>query len=87
MAAVDTCAGSFLNYPHSSAVVVTPSDSVDLAAVTRALYVGGTGNITAVMKDGQTVLFSAIPVGTILPIRVSRVNATATTATLIVALW
>ena len=75
-----------LSASAQSAVVVTPSDTVNMAE-TRGLYVGGIGNITAIMRDGRTVLFSAIPVGTILPIRVTRVNSTATTATLIIALY
>lgn len=67
--------------------VVTPHDSTDLANMTRGLYVGGTGNLVAVMEDNTTCLFSAIPVGTILPIKCRRVNSTSTTATLIVALY
>ena len=71
----------------TSAVAVTPSDTVDLTYVSRALWVGGTsGTITAIMADGTTVLFSGVPTGTLLPIRVSRVKATGTTATLIVAI-
>jgi hypothetical protein len=87
MAAIDTCAGSNLNYPHSSAAVVTPDDANDLAAVTRAVYIGGTGHLNVIMMDGQTVLFSALPVGTVLPIRAKRIKSTSTTATPIVAMW
>ena len=55
--------------------------------MSRALWVGGTsGTITAIMADGTTVLFSGVPTGTLLPIRVSRVKATGTAATLIVAI-
>lgn len=69
------------------AVAVTPSDAtMTVGGVCRALYVGGTGNITALMADGQTVLFTAVPVG-IFPIQVQRVNSTGTTATTIVALF
>ena len=67
--------------------VVTPHDSTNFTKLTRGLYVGGTGNLVAVMDDGTTCLFSAIPVGTILPIQCKRVNSTSTTATLIVALY
>lgn len=70
----------------TSAVAVTPSDTVDLTYVSRELYVGGAGNVTAIMADGTTVLFSTVPAGTRLPIRVSRVKATGTTATLMVAI-
>lgn len=73
--------------PSAKYAVVTPHDSTDLANMTRGLYVGGTGNLVAVMEDNTTCLFSAIPAGTILPIRARRVNSTNTTATLIVALY
>ena len=69
-----------------SAFVVTKSDSTILP-VTRGLYIGGTGDVNVVMaEDENTVLFSAVPAGTILPIQVIKVMSTSTTATLIVAL-
>lgn len=52
----------------------------------KALYVGGTGNINLTTKNGETVLFSAIPAGTIIPIEGEAVLQASTTATLIVAL-
>jgi hypothetical protein len=68
------------------AIAVTPSDSTTFP-VTRALYVGGTGNITVRMADGQdTVLFTAVPVG-IFPIQVDKVYSTGTGATAILALY
>ena len=66
--------------------VVTPADATDLAEVARALYVGGTGNLSVVRLDGTTVAFVGVPAGTILPIRIRGVNQTGTTATDIVAL-
>jgi hypothetical protein len=66
--------------------VVTPSDSTDLTDLALALWVGGAGNISLDTPDGSTVTISGIPAGTILPLRVKRVRATSTTATLIVAL-
>lgn len=71
---------------YTSAVVVTPSDSADLANFSRAIYVGGAGNLNVDMLTGETVLFSGIPAGTLLPIRVKRVRSTNTTATLIISL-
>lgn len=73
--------------PAENAAAVTPHDSNDLTYVTRGLYVGGAGNVEVIMHGTQQVVFSAVPAGTILPIRVSRVTAANTTATLIVALW
>ena len=74
--------------PTYNAAAITPSDTTDLAVVTRGVYVGGAGNITVNMADtGAAVLFTAVPVGTILPIAISRVKATGTTATALVAIW
>jgi hypothetical protein len=67
--------------PGQDGEAVTPSDSTDLTYVSRALYVGVTGDVTVIMASGATLLFKAVPAGQILPIRVSRVKATGTTAT------
>ena len=82
------------NGPVAKAVAVTPDDANDLAAgATRALYIGGAGNIVVIMRDERryggtnTVTFTGVPAGTILPISVARVAATLTTATAIIALY
>lgn len=77
--------GAGPNHPASHAEAVTPSDSTDLAYVSRALWVGGAGNVAVVMASGAAVTFSNIAAGTLLPIRVSRVKSTSTTATLLVS--
>ena len=74
------------NAPAFHAQAVTPSDSVDLPTVARALYIGVTGNVTLVTVNNETVLFVAVPVG-ILPVMTRRVQSTGTAATNIVALW
>lgn len=72
----------------SRLVTVTPSDTVSLAEVCRALWVGGAGNIAILADDDSAaVLISGVPAGTVLPIRARRVNLTNTTATLITALY
>lgn len=71
--------------PARYGAAVTPSNVTDLAAPTRALYIGGTGTLSVEMRNG-TVNFTAVAVG-ILPIQVTRVNSTGTSATNIVALW
>ncbi len=76
-----------LTSPADNAVAVTPSDSTDLAFTSRALYVGGAGNIVVTMAGGGDVTFTAVPAGSILPVRVTRVKATSTTATAIVNLY
>lgn len=76
-----------LTSPADNATAVTPSDSADLAFNSRALYVGGAGNLVVTMAGGGDVTFTAVPAGSILPIRVSRVKATSTTATSIINLY
>jgi hypothetical protein len=78
---------------YNQCAVVTPSDTADFAQFTQAgvltglIYVGGTGTMTVVDQAGATTLFSAIPVAAQFQIGVRRINATGTTATLIVACW
>jgi hypothetical protein len=65
---------------------VTPSDSTDLTGV-RALWVGGTGNLSIKCVDDTAAVTIVIPnAGVLLPLFISRVMA-ATTATSIVALY
>jgi hypothetical protein len=73
--------------PAQAAQSVTPSDNEDLTNVSRALYIGRAGDVSVVMVSGQSVSFTDVAAGTILPLRVQRVNASDTTASEIVALW
>ena len=79
-----------LHDPYTDAVAVTPSDTVDLVYVTRALVATVAGNISVNMfpgLDSSNPVVIPIAAGEILRIRASRVLATSTTATGIVALW
>lgn len=69
----------------SNGTTVTKSD-VTILPTTRALYIGGAGDVVVTMAGGATLTFSAVPVGTILPIQVTQVKD-ATTATLVLALY
>lgn len=71
----------------SSGFEVTPHDTNNLSKVTYGLYVGGTGDLKVDFQDGTTVTFKAVPAGTqIRDVRIKKIYATGTTATLIVAL-
>ena len=70
--------------PAANAVAITAGAS-PLAEPTRAIYVGGAGNITVTMLGGQSVTFTGVPAGAILPIRATHV--TAATATALLGLW
>lgn len=72
--------------PGTGIETVVPSDTVNLATNSLGIYVGGAGDIVAVMADGTSGLFKAVPVGTFLPIQVQRINNTNTTATLMLSI-
>lgn len=78
--------GNSLEAPAKDAVAVTPHDTNDLTYLPRALYVGVSGDVKVDMIGSGTVTFVGVPVG-ILPVRVTRVYSTGTTATDIVAIW
>jgi hypothetical protein len=63
---------------------ITPHNSTNFARCARALYVGVGGNISAVGRDGVTVLFTAVPQGSTLIGDFLRINATGTTASALV---
>ena len=82
--------------PAEFAIAVTLSDTVDIdfngrAEATRGLYVGSGGDVSVEMAGtglaDATVVFVAVITGTLLPIEITRVNATATTAANLVAIW
>ena len=63
---------------------IVPSDTVDLPYLSRAIYVGGYGDVTVINLAGQTVTFKGLFEGQMLPICAARVKATGTTATFLV---
>jgi hypothetical protein len=90
---VDTWAGTYAEgwtVPPIHAFAITPSDSLQLPFVTRAIYVdGGTpGDVTLILAgDATPVTLKAVPPGKVLNLRVLQVMATNTTATNLVGLY
>lgn len=72
----------------SGARVITPSNATNFpeGKASGGLYIGGAGNVSVETSSG-TCVFTAVAAGTRLPIAATRVNATGTTATPIVALF
>lgn len=67
---------------------VTPSDSVELTYVSRALWVGQAGDVTVKMRRGMNLTFANVPAGTLLPVEARMVLDTGTDSGLdIVALY
>jgi hypothetical protein len=62
-----------------AAVAITPSDTtfVDLSG----FYVGGAGDVTVVDGASNTTVFKALPVGSVIHLRVVTVKSAGTTAT------
>ena len=76
---------------YQQAVLITPSDTVEIVhpqgqTYTKAIYVGTTGNITAIMADNVSILFTSVPVG-FHTLSVKRIASTGTAASNIVALY
>lgn len=72
---------------------VTPADGTDLALpngdplVSRAIYVGVSGDVSVVTNGGEIVTVPALAAGIWHGMRVKRVRATGTTATGIRVGW
>jgi hypothetical protein len=68
--------------PAGSSKAVTTHDT-NAQPVGRALFVGGTGNITGrLVDDSVDTVWTGIPAGSILALRFAYIRATGTTATL-----
>lgn len=73
--------------PAQRAETVDASSGDDtLTRVSRGLYVGTSGDVAVTMYGGGNVTFANVPAGTILPVRVTVVLNSGTTASDIVAL-
>ena len=77
---------SFTGTPAQYAAVVIPSDGTPLQSPARSLYIGVAGNVRVLTVGGSDVILNNVPVG-ILPIQVSKVFNSNTTASSIVAMW
>jgi hypothetical protein len=69
-----------LSGPASSGFSISPSDVNALPETTRALYVGAGGSLSMRMLSGETLTLSNVTSGSLLPLRVTHVFATGTTA-------
>lgn len=70
----------------TTAEAVTKSDTTEYAVPSRAVYVGGAGDLAVRMAGGGSVTFVGVPAGVTLPICVNQVLSTGTSATSILLL-
>jgi len=73
--------------PARRGFAIVASDTNDLSAETRAVYVGSAGDLVAVLSSGDEVTFAGVGGGTLLPIRAKRIKSTGTTAGQLVGLY
>jgi hypothetical protein len=76
-----------LTSPPENAVEIAPSDAESLPFVTRALYVGGAGDVALRLSGGAEVTLRGQQGGSLIPIRIDQVKSAGTTATGLVGLW
>lgn len=91
MAAIDDYSNQATGLDSALAhlVIVSPSDTVDLVDVSRVIYIGAAGALKVTTEGGETVVIASgvLSAGVPHKLRVSRVWATGTTATPILAGW
>ena len=68
----------------ADAFAITKSTNAAVTFTAFGFYVGTTGNVNVVTSRGTTVLFQAVPAGQIIPLCISSVRATSTTASNII---
>lgn len=78
--------GFAINLQAKNAATVTASDAT-VFTQPSTIYIGTAGNVNVTTQGGQTVLFSNLNAGTILPVLVTKVLSTSTTASNIVRLY
>jgi hypothetical protein len=67
--------------PSRAPFAITPSDTLVLPTITKAIYVGTGGSVTVRGVDASAdVLYKNVPSGSYLQVRASYVRATGTTA-------
>lgn len=69
------------------AYAITPSDTTVLVPITRAVYVGAGGALSVRMLDGNTVIFTNVQSGSVLPIQIDMVTLTNTSASALLGLY
>lgn len=66
---------------YDDAFPITPSDTADLPRMAQGLTVGGAGTLKVTTAAGNTVTLNSVAAGTVLPLRVSKVFSSGTSAT------
>ena len=73
--------------PGYEGVAISPSDTNNLAAAIRAIYIGVAGNVKLKTPGGTDLTFVGLQAGAILPMQAIRVYNTSTTATNLIGIY
>jgi hypothetical protein len=80
--------GEIASAASAEAATISDDSADNFSREADALYVGtGGGDVAVVLPGGTAVTFTAVPAGTILPVRAIRINSTNTTATDVLGLF
>lgn len=73
--------------PYRRGFAITPHDTNELTAVTRAIHVGGAGNIALTTVGGDSFTLTGLAAGDWVPVQAKIVKSTGTTATSLIGLY
>lgn len=73
-----------LESPLANGYLAVPNNSQDLPFVSRAIHANTTGTISVVFKNSTTAVILNVLSGYTYPYRINRINATGTTAQVVV---
>lgn len=76
-----------LSFNNGESVDTTLSDHIITHGYTTALYIGSSGSIKVRMLEETDLVFARVVSGTFLPLCVTKIYSTGTTASDIIALW
>lgn len=76
---------SYPSFPNGArAITLSDTDNMETPAT---VYVGGAGNVAVTTFNGENVTFVGLPAGSVIPVTVTRVWSTGTTATNLLACY
>jgi len=78
--------GAGVGQPASYAFLITPSDTVPLNYITRAIRVGGAGDLAVKTLGGSVIIIPSVLAGETIAVRAVLVYNTSTTATAIMGM-
>ncbi len=78
--------GGGIGQPASRLFLITPSDTTVFGFATRAIRVGGAGNLAVRTVEGDVVTIPSVLAGEVVSVEADKVYSTNTTATLIMGM-